>query len=90
MLIGFDDLRPQRFSLVELPLGVPCRVAELKGRPEFCQRLREMGFCESAIVQKVVGRQMVICELRETRVALSDRLAGGIEVEPIRGGVSLS
>ena len=87
MLIGFDGLRPQRFSLVELPPGMPCRIAELKGRPEFCQRLREMGFFESAVLQKVAGRQMVICELCGTRVALSDRLAGGIEVEPIRGCV---
>jgi ferrous iron transport protein A len=44
-----------------------------------------MGFCESAVVQKIAGNQMVICELCGTRVALSDRVAGDIEVEPIRG-----
>jgi ferrous iron transport protein A len=44
-----------------------------------------MGFCESAVIQKIAGRQMVICELCGTRVALSDRVAEDIEVEPIRG-----
>jgi ferrous iron transport protein A len=81
-----DNICPQRLSLVELPAGVPGRVTGLNGQPEFSQRLREMGFCESAVVQKIAGRQMVICELCGTRVALSDRLAGGIEVEPIGGG----
>lgn len=76
---------PQRLSLVELPAGVPSRVTGLNGQPEASQRLREMGFCESAVIQKVAGKQMVICELCGTRVALSDRVAGDIEVEPIRG-----
>ena len=76
---------PQRLSLVELRAGVPSRVTGLNGQPEFSQRLREMGFCESAVVQKIAGNQMVICELCGTRVALSDRVAGDIEVEPIRG-----
>ena len=76
---------PQRLSLIELPAGVPSRVTGLNGQPEFSQRLREMGFCESAVVQKIAGNQMVICELCGTRVALSDRVAGDIEVEPIRG-----
>ena len=77
---------PQRLSLVDLPAGVPSRVTGLNGQAEFSQRLREMGFCESAVVQKIAGNQMVICELCGTRVALSDRVAGDIQVEPIRDG----
>jgi ferrous iron transport protein A len=80
-----ENICPQRLSLVELPAGVPSRVTGLNGQPEFSQRLREMGFCESAVIQKIAGKQMVICELCGTRVALSDRVAGDIEVEPIRG-----
>ncbi len=74
-----------RVSLSELPAGVPGRVAALKGQVDFCQRLREMGFCESSVIQKIAGKEMLICQLCGTRVALSDRAARQIVIEPIRG-----
>jgi ferrous iron transport protein A len=87
---NMPDERPseiqERLPLTELPAGVPGRVAELSGQKDFCQRLREMGFCESSIIQRIAGKDMLICQLCGTRVALSDRAAQLIMVEPIRGG----
>jgi ferrous iron transport protein A len=59
----------------------------LDGEPALCQRLREMGFCESAVIEKVSGKRTLLCQLCGTRIALSDRAADHIVVELIRGGV---
>jgi ferrous iron transport protein A len=46
-----------------------------------------MGFCESAVISKVSGDRLLLCELCGTRIALSDRAAQHIVVELIRGGI---
>ncbi len=76
-----------RMPLTELPVGAEARVAELSGKAEVCQRLREMGFCESAVIAKVSGQRTLLCDVCGTRIALSDRAAQHIVVELIRGGV---
>jgi ferrous iron transport protein A len=43
-----------------------------------------MGFCESAVVEKVAGEKTLLCQLCGTRIALSDRAADHIVVELIR------
>jgi ferrous iron transport protein A len=73
-------------ALTELPDGELGRVTCVGGEAELSQRLREMGFCESAVIQKIGGTRMLICELCGVRVALSGRAAEKIEVEPIRAG----
>ena len=75
---------PQLLSLTELPAGGSGRVTSLDGKAEFSQRLREMGFCEAAVIQKIAGKHMLICQLCGSRVALSNRAARNIMVEPIR------
>jgi ferrous iron transport protein A len=82
-----DRHRPQRMRLTELPVGATGRVCELAGQDDICQRLREMGFCESAVIEKVSGQRTLLCQLCGTRIALSDRAAQHIVVELIRGGV---
>jgi ferrous iron transport protein A len=82
-----DRLRPPRMRLTELPVGATGRVCELAGQTEVCQRLREMGFCESAVIEKVSGRRTLLCQLCGTRIALSDRAAAHIVVELVHGGV---
>jgi ferrous iron transport protein A len=81
-----DPFRPRRMPLTELPVGAAGRVCELDGQPELCQRLREIGFCESAVIEKIAGEKTLICLLCSTRIALSDRAARHIVVELIRGG----
>ena len=70
--------------LSELPNGSAGRVQELEGKTEICQRLREMGFCESAVVEKVSGAHTLLCQVCGTRIALSDKVAQHILVEQIR------
>ncbi|MFM8653354.1 MAG: ferrous iron transport protein A, partial [Verrucomicrobiota bacterium] len=50
-----------------------------------CQRLREMGFCENALVKKIRGGADLVCWVCGTRVALSARLARQILVETVDG-----
>jgi ferrous iron transport protein A len=78
-------IHQKRLTLTELPAGIQGRVAELNGKADLCQRLREMGFCESAVIRKIAGKHMLICQLCGSRVALSNRAAQNILVEPIRG-----
>ena len=72
--------------LSELPAGATGRVCELSGKAEICQRLREMGFCESALVGKISGRHTLLCQLCGARIALNLGAAQHIIVELIRGG----
>ena len=77
--------KPSRMRLTELPNGESGRVCDLEGEVGTCARLREMGFCESAVVEKVAGQKTLLCQLCGTRIALSDRAADHIVVELIRG-----
>ncbi len=80
------DLRLQRprMTLTELPTGAAGRVCELKGEADVCQRLREMGFCESAVIEKISGRSTLLCQVCGMRVALGAGVAKHITVELIR------
>jgi ferrous iron transport protein A len=69
--------------LCQLPARATGRVRELKGDSEFCQRVREMGFGESACVTKVSGSHTILCQINGTRVALSHGAASRILVERI-------
>jgi ferrous iron transport protein A len=69
--------------LTELPVGTAAKVWALEGEPNLCSRLREVGFCESASVEKVSGTDTVLCQLCGTRIALSSGAAVHIVVEPV-------
>ncbi len=69
--------------LCQLPAGSIGRVRELTGNPDFCQRVREMGFGESAFVKKVGGSGPFICQVNGTRIALSHGAAMRILIEPV-------
>ncbi len=81
-----DDKCPQRVALSDHPEGAFGRVTELNGQSDFSQRLREIGFCETAVVQKIAGEHIMICQLCGTRVALRSDAAKDIVVELINGG----
>ena len=65
--------------------GTEVRVSRLECPPQTCQRLREMGFCDNAIVTKIRGGADLVCWVCGTRVALSARLAKQILVEHVDG-----
>lgn len=69
--------------LSRLPAGAEARVARLEGQAETCQRLREIGFCESAVVCRVGGDHLMVCQICGTRIALNRLLADNIHVEPL-------
>ncbi len=69
--------------LCQLPAGTHGRVRELTGDSGFCQRVREMGFGESAFVTKIGGTGPFICQVNGTRLALSHGAAMHILVEPL-------
>lgn len=72
-----------RVPLCQLPSGSTARVCELTGDANFRQRVREMGFGESAFVTKVSGSSTILCQINGTRIALSHRAASSILVEQV-------
>jgi ferrous iron transport protein A len=69
--------------LCQLPAGAIGRVREITGDAHFCQRVREMGFGESAFVTKISGTGPFVCQVNGTRLALSHGAARNIHVEPL-------
>ena len=70
-------------SLSEIPAGRYVRIYQLQSQPDVSFRLREMGFCENAIVRLVVnGEGNLICEICNTRIGLNHALADDIIVSP--------
>ena len=57
-------------------------VRALHGAESTCQRLREMGFCEAAVVRKLSNGRNFICTVCGTRIALSLEMAAHILVSP--------
>jgi ferrous iron transport protein A len=69
--------------LCQLPAGALGRVCSLTGDAGFCQRVRELGFGESAFITKVSGSGPFVCEVNGTRLALSHSAAMHIHVEQL-------
>ncbi|MEI6861377.1 MAG: FeoA family protein [Verrucomicrobiota bacterium] len=70
-----------RVQLCQLPAGATGRVCQLTGDESFCQRVREMGFGEAALVTKISGTTTSLCLVNGTRIALNHRAAMSIMVE---------
>ncbi|WP_221031617.1 FeoA family protein [Actomonas aquatica] len=66
-----QDLKSTRLPLCQLGAGESGLVCELQGEGTFKQRVRELGFGESATVKKISGRSTIICQVNGTRIALS-------------------
>lgn len=70
-------------NLEQARVGDSLRVTSLAGSSALCQRLREMGFCEEAVVEKVSEHHLLVCSVCGTRMALDRATARGILVEPL-------
>ncbi|MBL4574937.1 MAG: ferrous iron transport protein A [Opitutaceae bacterium] len=79
-----DEIPAKDILLKDLPLGEEGRIAGLEGPHEDCQRLREMGFCESAIIKRISGERMMMCKVCGTKIALNEALGKKIRVERLR------
>jgi len=76
--------------LTRVQTGVAVRIRQLCAQPELQNRLRELGLCEDQVVRLVTNRTSYICQVCNSRLALSEQLASLILVEPIRVAVSVS
>jgi len=75
----------ETISLLDARCGERLRVVDVKRDCATSARLRELGFCESAEVCKVVAqRGACICLLAGMRVALGSDLAAHVLVERVR------
>ena len=70
--------------LCQLAPGNMGRVQALTGDTDLCQRLRELGFGESAVVTKIGGTGPFLCVVNGARIALGHGAAAQIVVMPIR------
>lgn len=68
-------------TLFHVSTGLRCRVVALKGCQGTCHRLREMGFCENALVTKISKGGSTVCNVCGSRVALDRKLAMSVVVE---------
>ena len=76
----------QLSPLCQLPAGATGRVCVLNGDDGFCQRVREMGFGEAALVTKISGTATSLCLVNGTRLALNHQAAMSILVEQLPAG----
>lgn len=71
-------------SLLDAPLGHHVRIAHLRSAPEICARLRELGFCENAVVRCVTrGHHAIVCEVCNSRLGLNREIAESILVHSL-------
>ena len=70
--------------LNRMEAGVAVRIKKLCASPDIQTRLRELGFCEEQIIRLLTTRTNYICQVCNTRLALSYKLAGLILVEPLQ------
>lgn len=69
--------------LCQLPIGRMGRVHAITGDTDFCQRLRELGLGESAVVTKVGGTGPFLCQVNGARIALGHSVAALIVITPL-------
>lgn len=68
--------------LNEVQPGTVCRVRQVLASPELSRRIREMGFCEDQKVRCLSQQCMMICQVCNARLGISEQLAKAILVEP--------
>lgn len=80
-----------KVNLTEIPQGAEFFIQEIQSHPEACQRLRELGFCENAVIKTVVrGSSQLICEVCNTRIGLHHSVAKKIIVSSKSNGDAVS
>lgn len=73
--------------LDRVKIGVAVRVKKLCASPDIQARLRELGFCEQQIIRLLSAQFNCICQVCNVRLAISQKLARLILVEPLQGSL---
>lgn len=79
-----EDARCEICPLSRVKAGVAVRIKQLCATPETQNRLRELGFCEDQIIRLLTSQSNFICQVCNTRLAISEQLAQLIMVEPLK------
>ena len=70
-------------TLTDAPIGSRVRIHHLHSLPETSMRLRELGFCENALLRCVMkSNGNIICEISNTRIGLGSTITDTIVVSP--------
>ena len=78
-----EESRCEICPLNRVQAGVAVRVKQLCASPEMQNRLREIGLVEDQIIRLLTSRTNFICQVCNTRLALSESVARLIMVEPV-------
>lgn len=78
------DNGSKHIRLSDLTNGEKGVVCNLQGEANVCSRLREMGFCEEAVVEKLSGNHTMLCQVCGTRIALNGQIAKNILVQKLQ------
>jgi len=82
--LNFDsETRCEVCPLSCVRTGVAVRIRKLCATPEMQERLREIGFCEDQVIRLLTSHSNFICQVCNTRLAISAQLAQLIMVEPV-------
>ena len=68
-------------TLSQASVGCDFRIQDVDG-PQ-CERLRDLGFCESLEVRKLANGRNLICSVCGTRLAISRELGEQVKVSPV-------
>ena len=68
-------------NLNQASVGCDFAIQEVDG--PHCDRLRDLGFCESLKVRKLANGRNLICSVCGTRMAISRELAEQVIVRPL-------
>lgn len=77
------DARCEVCPLSRVGVGVAVRIRKLCAKPEMQERLREIGLGEDQIIKLLTSHTNFICQVCNTRLAISAQLAQLIMVEPV-------
>jgi ferrous iron transport protein A len=78
-----ESARCEICPLSRVKAGVAVRIKRLCASPEIQNRLRELGFCEDQIIRLLTNHANFICLVCNARLAISEKLAQIILVEPL-------
>src|ERR1051325_9632918 len=60
--------------LNQVKVGLAVRIKQLCATPAVADRLRDIGFCEDRVVRLLAGHGNFICQVCNSRLALSEQL----------------
>ena len=79
---------PEVCPLSRVKAGAVVCIRHLSTAPEMTNRLRELGFCEEQRIRLLTRQSNFICQVCNARLAISERLADAIMVQPVPAAVA--